>query len=483
MMGTIQLRLAQHESSPQEVRIPEGHHRLEPPPEGGEYPTREDALNACHSWARARGYDVSISTVSQKSKGKTHALLVQCKRAGKPTNSRRITEETRIRKRASNRTGCGMGIWMKMVDKKLENSPWTLRYQDGSKSFVHNHPPMDLDENGKRRKHNNKEKEQSHETKTVRAAHGHAFVVHKGLKFKVVDVYGQQVVDFMAWPLPDGVNSKPNLHHKVSMSYTRYHLSGATPMVGECLWTNRDEPLLKITVDTCKVHDMTFMSCFPELYEKKGLTNHRSCASNIAEVMAPWGMRGYQEIADPFNIFQNTPNYSLKALNPSRPGDYIEFEALQDCVCAVSCCPYDLDGFNGNKITDIAVVLEKPPKEMVDRPDSPQEDPGSDTQGSETHATQAPQPSMPSQQPQAHLPQGHPPQAHPPHAGPASTLHPPHAHMLPGRGPPPTMHPPQGVPPDAGPPINEYWRNYTALFPEMHSDPHAQRPHETRLYP
>ena len=94
------------------------------------------------------------------------------------------------------------------------------------------------------------------------------------------------------------------------------------------------------------------------MYEDAGLTGHRSCATNIAEVM---GMEaGILGVTDPFNCFQNTPNYSLKRLGSSKPGDYIEFEAMLDCVCAVSCCPYDLDGFNGGRITDIAVVTGVP---------------------------------------------------------------------------------------------------------------------------
>lgn len=140
------------------------------------------------------------------------------------------------------------------------------------------------------------------------------------------------------------------------MAYTRYHLAGVTPATGECLWTNKDEPILQIVDDTVKVHDMTFMSCFPELYTKKGIKNHRSCASNIAEVMKDRGMTSHLEVTDPFNIFQNTPSYSLKPLGSSKPGDYIEFKAMKDCICAASCCPYDLEGFNGGRITDVAVV-------------------------------------------------------------------------------------------------------------------------------
>jgi uncharacterized protein YcgI (DUF1989 family) len=161
-------------------------------------------------------------------------------------------------------------------------------------------------------------------------------------------------VDFAAWI------KGTDLREHLSMAYTRYHLSGVTPAIGEYLWTNNDEPILKLTADTVKVHDMTFMSCFPKMYEKAGYKDHRSCATNIAEVMAPFGMRSHLDCTDPFNIFQNTPNYSLKRLGSSRSGDYVEFEAMQDIICACSCCPYDLDGFNGGKITDIAVILEAP---------------------------------------------------------------------------------------------------------------------------
>ncbi|KAF2192370.1 hypothetical protein K469DRAFT_716901 [Zopfia rhizophila CBS 207.26] len=187
----------------------------------------------------------------------------------------------------------------------------------------------------------------------VPAAHGYAFAVNKGSRFHVIDLYGEQIVDFMAW-----VHDKPFTRiEKMSTAYTRYYLSGVQPAIGECLWTNADRPLFRVTADTVKVHDMTFMSCYPELYQKMGLKGHRSCAQNIFEAMQEWGMRNILEIAEPFNIFQNTPNYSLKRLGSSKPGDYIEFEALEDAVCAVSSCPYDLNGVNGGQITEIAVVI------------------------------------------------------------------------------------------------------------------------------
>lgn len=60
--------------------------------------------------------------------------------------------------------------------------------------------------------------------------------------------------------------------------------------------------------------------------------------------MKPWGMESYLEATavDPFNVFQNTPDMSLKDLGCSRPGDVIEFDVLKDAVVAVSSCPYDV---------------------------------------------------------------------------------------------------------------------------------------------
>lgn len=75
--------------------------------------------------------------------------------------------------------------------------------------------------------------------------------------------------------------------------------------------------------------------------------------------MKPHGMEDILQVPEPFNCFQNTPNYSLKAMGSSKPGDYVEFEALVGVLVAVSCCPYDVGGFNGGKITDVAVVVSE----------------------------------------------------------------------------------------------------------------------------
>lgn len=201
---------------------------------------------------------------------------------------------------------------------------------------------------------------------TIPGAHGFAFHIKEGLHFRVEDLEGMQVIDLMAWSAP--YSASTTCEH-FSASYTRYNLgSAAPPAVGECLYSNHDRAMLEIVEDAVKVHDMQFMACNPGFYARLGKPEHRSCASNVAEAMNEFldqskgehaGFEWYQ-VHDPFNIFQNTPYYTLKkgGINTSRPRDSIVFRAKMDCVVALSACPFVEEGFNGGKSTDVAVVWE-----------------------------------------------------------------------------------------------------------------------------
>ena len=195
----------------------------------------------------------------------------------------------------------------------------------------------------------------------VNGGHGGAFSVEKGTSFRIIDLHGRQIVDMMAWvspphSRPDSALASFSLSHRpgsyaatgehLSMSYSRYVLgrNNGGPAVGDCLVTNKQSPIFKLTADTCHTHDMTFMACNPAFYTALGQPGHRNCAENVFEAMKPWGMQNYLEAAsvDPFNIFQNTPDMALKDLGCSRPGDYVEFEVLKDALVGVSACPYDV---------------------------------------------------------------------------------------------------------------------------------------------
>ncbi|EXJ86999.1 hypothetical protein A1O3_03956 [Capronia epimyces CBS 606.96] len=189
----------------------------------------------------------------------------------------------------------------------------------------------------------------------IPAAHGYAEALKAGTIFRLVDLHGLQIIDMSAFVLPYAYGSIASAEH-LSPSYTLHHTRGTPITVGEPIYSNMDRELLRLVGDTCKTHDMTFMSCFPKMYEDRGLPGHRSCAQNMVEAFSRFGMQGLPEVREPFNVFQNSPYFCKKALNCSRPGDWVEFEVLLDCVVGWSSCPFDQEGWSGGTPTDVLVV-------------------------------------------------------------------------------------------------------------------------------
>lgn len=201
-------------------------------------------------------------------------------------------------------------------------------------------------------------------SKVVPAGHGFAFELNEGASCRIIDSHGAQVVDFMAWVVP--YSPLTSCEH-FSASYTRWGINSlAPPAVGQYLLTNRARKMFEITDDTVKVHDMSYMACNPATNILVGMPDARSCASNMAEAMNGYLRdRGdetrmeWHQVHDPFNIFQNTPYYSMRGwMNPSKPGDYIQLKAQMNVIVSLSSCPYAEGGFNGGESTDVEVVWE-----------------------------------------------------------------------------------------------------------------------------
>jgi uncharacterized protein YcgI (DUF1989 family) len=136
-------------------------------------------------------------------------------------------------------------------------------------------------------------------THIVEAAHGFAFKVQKGHRFRVVDLYGEQVVDFAAWV------QGTDLKEKLSCSYTRFHLAGVTPAVGEYLYSNRDEPILKLVEDTVKVHDMTFVRNHPSPYPFTAIPSDGATDELLPRDVRKDGSQKSQELC-----FQHRPSHA-----------------------------------------------------------------------------------------------------------------------------------------------------------------------------
>jgi len=112
-----------------------------PPPPAESFPTYELAKSSAHEWARLHGYDFSVKKVCKNKDGKIHRRSLVCTRGGKLDNKRKLTEETRIRKRrGSKKGGCEVQIWLAADDINEPEGPWSIRHAGGTRSTWHNHP-------------------------------------------------------------------------------------------------------------------------------------------------------------------------------------------------------------------------------------------------------------------------------------------------------------------------------------------------------
>lgn len=198
-------------------------------------------------------------------------------------------------------------------------------------------------------------------TTVVAAGTARAVVLHRGERVRVTDVEGAQVGDVFAFAAGD-----PDEY--LSASHTRTVTGRLFPEIGEHFVTNRRRPILTFAADTSPgVHDMLIAACDRERYRLLGAPQHRSCADNLREALATAGIT-IGDVPQPVNIFMNIPVTERGDLSwlqaVSRAGDAVTFEADMDCLVVVSSCPMDLNGINGDRVTDLTLELSPASKEV-----------------------------------------------------------------------------------------------------------------------
>ena len=180
------------------------------------------------------------------------------------------------------------------------------------------------------------------QTIEVPAGHGRGFRVEAGKRFRLATPKGQQSADFFAFRADD-INECLSPHH------TWMPTRSLHPRVGDVFLSRRRQPMVKFVEDGADgLHDFIIAPCDAIRYEQFGVPDHRSCIGNLEEAMAELG---HDVPANPLavNFFTNTTvedgfMFNTPKAPVVKPGGYVILEALMDLVCAVSSCPYDLEG-------------------------------------------------------------------------------------------------------------------------------------------
>lgn len=176
---------------------------------------------------------------------------------------------------------------------------------------------------------------------------GRAWEVPAGHVCRITVPEGPQVGDFNVW-------NRNDPRERMWASRTR-QLQAAHISAYDRIWSTLPflRPLLTVTNDSLagygpdehggRVHDLLGTRCDP--YVNQMLTGEPfdyHCHSNLTRAVLPYGLTEF-DVHDVLNVFQCTglndeDRYFMKAC-PAQKGDFFEFFAEIDLLCALSTCP------------------------------------------------------------------------------------------------------------------------------------------------
>jgi urea carboxylase-associated protein 1 len=184
-------------------------------------------------------------------------------------------------------------------------------------------------------------------------------VLRAGERLRVVDLRGNQAVDFLAYSAADTAE-------RYSAPDTIAAQGNIFLTTGSTLRTNRGRPLLAIVDDNVGRHDTVGGACSRESntvrYGHHTFHQH-ACVENFLLEGARHGL-GKRDLVSNINWFMNVPvepDGTLGIVDGiSAPGKYLELRAEMDALVLISNCPQINNPCNGFDPTPIRVVVSRP---------------------------------------------------------------------------------------------------------------------------
>ena len=192
----------------------------------------------------------------------------------------------------------------------------------------------------------------------VPARTGKGFEVKKGDLIRIVDVEGQQPVDFWAF-------NKSDISEYLSCEHTKPSIEKLFPHKGDAAYTTHRRPIVTLVKDRSPgQHDMQYAACDKWRYKELGAKGrHASCEGNFHKALKSLGL-SLPFTPQPWNLFTNffiKPGGRFEVRAPdTKPGDYVVLRAEMNAYIIVSACPQDMNATCGGKPTDIRVEVERP---------------------------------------------------------------------------------------------------------------------------
>ena len=181
-----------------------------------------------------------------------------------------------------------------------------------------------------------------------------AEIVRSGQVLRIVDLEGQQAVDFLCYNAAD-------LSERYNAADTMKFAGTIFLTAGHGLYSDMGRRLFTVTADTCGRHDTIGGCCSAESNRfRYGVEGTPSCRDSFLRALARHGL-GKKDIVANVNFFMNVPVEPDGRMaivdGRSRPGDHVDLRAETDALAVVSNCPQTYNPCNGGRPTPIRLLV------------------------------------------------------------------------------------------------------------------------------
>ena len=191
---------------------------------------------------------------------------------------------------------------------------------------------------------------------TIEARAPWAYRVPAGHTLRIIDLEGNQAVDFLVYNADDPVE-------RYSVPDTIVEQENIFLAAGSRLMSNEGRPLMTVTATTCARHDTIGGACSHESNTLRyGFhTKHQhACVENFLLEGSHWGL-SKRDIVSNINWYMNVPVEEDGTLGIvdglSAPGLTVKLRAEVDTLVLVSNCPQINNPCNGFDPTPVRVVV------------------------------------------------------------------------------------------------------------------------------
>ena len=178
-----------------------------------------------------------------------------------------------------------------------------------------------------------------------------------GEHLRIVDLEGQQAVDFLCYDLAD-LATRYNAANTVKLNRSIYVGAGFR------LYSDVGEVLMTVVEDTVGFHDTLGGCCSAEVnYQRYGIAKTASCRGSFIAALAEHGL-GPRDIPANINFFMYVPvrqDGSTEIVEGlSEPGDYVDLAAEKPVLAVISNCPQLYNPCSGWNPTPIRLIHWRP---------------------------------------------------------------------------------------------------------------------------